>query len=93
MDDTIIPGLENLMLNVEMMETPRKISPAGNNILGTRTGALPGAVVDKDGRRTSVQTSGVIVSGEGRHLFSSKQWRRVSPPSSTLTYRTCSRVD
>ena len=50
-DDTIIPVLENLMFNVEMLETPRKISTTGNNkLLGTRTGVLSGTIVDKDGR-------------------------------------------
>ena len=73
-DDTIIPGLENHMLNVDFLETPRKISTAGNHImLGTRTGTLPGTVVDKDGRWRSVKIPGVIVSGMERHFFSSKK--------------------
>ena len=73
-DHTIIPGPGNLMFDVEMLETPRKISTAGSNtLLGTRTGALPGTVVDKDGRRHSVKIPGAIVSGVGRHLFSSKK--------------------
>ena len=73
-DDTIIPGSETHMLNAEVLETPRKISMAGNHIvLGTGTGTLPGTVVDKDGRRHSVKIPGAIVSGVGRHLFSSKK--------------------
>ena len=73
-EDTIFPGLENLMFSVEMLETPRNNSTAGNNtLLGTRTGVLPGTVVDKDGRKHSVQIPGVIVSGMGRNLFSSKK--------------------
>ena len=47
-DDIIIPGLENHMLNVDVLETPHKISMAGNHILlGMRTGTPPGTVVDK----------------------------------------------
>ena len=73
-DDTIIPGMEKLMCNVEMLETPRKISTASNStLLGTTTGVLPGTVVDKDGRQHNVQIPGVTVSGMGRHLFSSKK--------------------
>ena len=73
-DDIIIPGLENHMLNVDVLETPHKISMAGNHILlGMRTGTPPGTVVDKDGRRHSVKIPGVIVSGMERTLFSSKK--------------------
>lgn len=73
-DDIVIPGLDNHMINVEELETPRNISTAGDHIfLGTRTGTLPGTVVDKDGRRHSVNTPGVLVLGMGRHLFSSKK--------------------
>ena len=57
-----------------MLETPREISTAGTNtLLGTRTGNLPGTVVDKDGRQDNVQIPGVVVSGMGRHLLCSKK--------------------
>ena len=73
-DDTIIPGLENLMFNVEMLNILRKIFTADNNaLLGPRTDVLPGIVDDKDGRQHSVQIPGVIVSGMGCHLLSSKK--------------------
>ena len=42
-DDTIIRGLENHRLNVEVLRTPRTISTVGNPILmGTRSGTLLG---------------------------------------------------
>ena len=73
-DETINPGLENLMLYVEMLETPRNISTAGNNtLLGTKIGVLLGTVVDEDGRQHNVQITGVIVSTMGRYLFSVKK--------------------
>lgn len=73
-EDTIIPELETLTLNVEQLKIPRKISMAGNHILlGRKAGILPGTVVDKDGRHHSVQIAGVNVSSMGRHRFSSKK--------------------
>ena len=73
------------MFDVEMLETPRKISTAGSNtLLGTRTGALPGTVVDKDGRQHNTQIPGVIVAGMGRHRFSSK--KAVEKGVSTIIY-------
>ena len=70
-DDTIISGLENLILNLEMLETPHKISMAGNNtLLGTRTGVFQAPLSARTGGSTAFP--GVIVSGMGRHLFSSK---------------------
>ncbi len=71
-DDQLIPELKEKMLNYTVLSTPKKIRAAGKHILlGTVTGILIGSITDKTGKKHEVGFPSVIVSGLGRHLFSS----------------------
>ena len=72
LDDELIPGLKQLMQDYNLLEEPKKIVTAGNQVLlGTATGILPCVITDQNGSTHQVGFPSLIVSGLGRHLFSS----------------------
>lgn len=72
LDDELIPGLKDILLDYELLDNPKKIAAAGQRVLlGTATGVLPDTITNQNGGVHKANFRIVIVSGLGRHLFSS----------------------
>ena len=54
-DNELIPDAESLMLDYTVLDKPKKIEIAGQQLLlGIATGILPGAITDKVGPKYNV---------------------------------------
>ena len=71
-DDKLIKGIKTRMFEFKTLEKPSIITTAGMHQLhGTATGKLRVKVTDSHGEKKTVILPVTIVSGIGRHLFSS----------------------
>ena len=70
--DVLIPGLKDRMKAYALRDVRKIIVAASNRELhGTATGILYGTIVDQTGRTHRARFPSLIVSGLGRHVFSS----------------------
>lgn len=73
-DDQLILGLEERIMDFAELENPREVVVAGEHVLlDTATGTITGISADRGGKKHPVKIPGSIVSGLGRHLLSSKE--------------------
>ena len=71
-DNELIPDAESLMLDYTVLDKPKKIEIAGQQLLlGIATSILPGVITDKAGTKHDVGFPTLTVPGLGRNLFSS----------------------
>eukprot|EP00752_Nemacystus_decipiens_P006651 g5979.t1 len=71
-DDKLVPGIKNKMINLRQINPAREITTAGNHTLhGTATGDIVCEVTDSNGNERLAHIPIVIVPGIGKHLFSS----------------------
>ena len=71
LDDELIPGLKDRMMNPTLLDVPKTIITAGiRKLLGTMTGTINGTITDETGRTHRAHFPSLFVSGLGRHIFS-----------------------